>query len=126
MAPAPTSRISRKPSARDITPYPVSVSLADGGATITGALPQGVEKAGIVVVHFRPGQTRSRPRGGANKGKPMTYWNLVTKFESLGEWKAGPERYARSCDLPAASCMVQKEWHGRHGHRRGPEEVVLR
>ena len=97
---------------RDITPYPVSVSLADGGATITGALPQGVEKAGIVVVHFRPGVTKVTPGGGANKGKPMSYWNLVTKFESLGEWTGGSKRYALSCP---SSCVVMVQKNGMEG-----------
>jgi hypothetical protein len=59
-------------------------------------------------VRFRPGQTKVTPAGGTNKGKAMTYWNLVTGFETLGEWKGGTQKFAAKCDRGCV-VLVQKE-----------------
>jgi hypothetical protein len=104
--------IEERFAVRDINPYPVSVALDGEGASISGTLPQGVTKAGVVVVHFRPGLTKVTPGGGANKGKSMSYWNLVTKFEALGEWTGGTRRYAVTCD---AGCVVMVQKGGAEG-----------
>lgn len=104
--------IEERFAVRDISPYPVSVDLAEDGVAIAGALPQGVDKAGVVAIHFRPGLTKVTPGGGTNKGKPMSYWNLVTKIEPLGEWTGGSKRYALSCP---AGCLVMVQKGGTEG-----------
>lgn len=99
--------IEERFAVRDIAPYPVSVMLEADSVSVSGDLPPSVMKAGVVAVHFRPGLTQVTPGGGANKGKPMSYWNLVTRLEPLGEWSGGARRYPLRC---AAGCvvMVQK------------------
>jgi hypothetical protein len=99
--------IEEKFAVRDITPYPASVSFEKDSVVISGALPDKTDKAGIVLVHFRPGSTAVTPGGGANKGKPMTYWNLVTGFESLGDWKGGVQKFAVKCPTGCVA-LVQK------------------
>ena len=100
---------------RDISPYPAIVSFDKDGVLVTGALPDKVEKAGVTVVHYRPGQTKVTPGGGTNKGKAMTYWNLVTKFEQVGDWKGGAQKFAVKCPS-ACVVLVQKN---------GPEGMVI-
>ncbi|MEZ6030359.1 MAG: DUF1223 domain-containing protein [Hyphomonadaceae bacterium] len=104
--------IEERFAVRDINPYPVTVAIADGAVSISGDLPQGIEKAGVVAVHFRPGLTKVTPGGGTNKGKSMSYWNLVTKFEPLGEWTGGSGRYALTCNT---GCVVMVQKNGLEG-----------
>jgi hypothetical protein len=61
--------------------------------------------AGNALVEVTPG-------GGANKGKPMSYWNLVTKYEQVGEWKGGAQRFPVKC--PSA-CVVMVQKNGAEG-----------
>ena len=42
----------------------------------------------------------------------MSYFNLVTKFESLGEWSGGSKRYALSCPT---GCVVMVQKDGMEG-----------
>ena len=102
------ARIEPNFAKRDITPYPAGVAFEGDTVSISGALPAKVSKASVVVVRFRPGQTKVTPAGGANKGKAMTYWNLVTGFETLGEWKGGTQKFAAKCDRGCV-VLVQKE-----------------
>ncbi len=97
---------------RDVSPYPASLAFDKDGVTVSGALPDKVEKAGVIVVHYRPGVTKVTPGAGANKGKAMTYWNLVTKFEQVGEWKGGAQKFAVKC--PSA-CVVLIQKNGQEG-----------
>ena len=97
---------------RDISPYLVTVAIGSDGVSVAGSLPTGVTKAGVVAVHFRPGLTKVTPGAGANKGKSMSYFNLVTKFESLGEWSGGSKRYALSCPT---GCVVMVQKDGMEG-----------
>ena len=102
------ARIEPNFAKRDITPYPAGVAFEGDTVSISGALPATVSKASVVVVRFRPGQTKVTPAGGTNKGKAMTYWNLVTGFETLGEWKGGTQKFAAKCDRGCV-VLVQKE-----------------
>ena len=38
----------------------------------------------------------------------MTYWNLVTSYESLGYWKGGMQKFAAKCDQGCA-VLVHKD-----------------
>ena len=87
-------QIEEKFAVRDISPYPASIAFDKDVVTVSGALPDKMDKAGVMLVKFRPGQTKVTPGGGANKGKAMTYWNLVTGFEQIGEWKGGSQKFA--------------------------------
>lgn len=106
------AKIEPKFSRRDITPYPAGVAFDGDTVVISGALPAKVSKAAVVVVRFRPGQTKVTPAAGANKGKAMTYWNLVTGYESLGEWKGGTQKFAVKCDR---GCVVLVQKDGAEG-----------
>jgi hypothetical protein len=100
---------------RDINPYPATLAFENDLVVVTGAMPADSEKAGVVVVHYRPGVTSVTPGGGTNKGKPMSYWNLVTKYEQVGEWKGGAQRFPVKC-TSACVVMIQKN---------GPEGMVI-
>jgi hypothetical protein len=100
--------IEPKFAARDVTPYPTTVSFDKDVVVVTGAPMLGADgktpdKASVVLVRFRPGSTKVTPGAGANKGKPMTYFNLVTSFETIGEWSGGSQRYQTKC---VSSCVV--------------------
>ena len=97
---------------RDISPYPATLAFEKDVVAVSGTLPDKVEKAGVIVVQYRPGQTKVTPGGGTNKGKAMTYWNLVTSFEQVGEWKGGAQRFPVKC--PAA-CVVLIQKNGTEG-----------
>jgi hypothetical protein len=97
---------------RDVSPYPAIVAFDKGLVLVSGVLPATFTKAGVVLVRFRPGQTKVTPGAGANKGKAMTYWNLVTGFELIGEWKGGAQKYAAKCD---AGCVVLIQNNGTEG-----------
>jgi hypothetical protein len=99
-------------SQRDITPYPAGVSFEKETVVVSGAIPEGIDKAGVMLVRFRPGQTKVTPGGGANKGKAMTYWNLVTGVEQLGEWKGGAQKFSAKC---ASGCVVLVQKDGMEG-----------
>ena len=106
------ARIEPNFAKRDITPYPAGVAFDGDTVSISGALPAAVSKASVIVVRFRPGQTKVTPAGGTNKGKAMTYWNLVTGFETLGEWKGGTQKFAAKCDR---GCVVLVQKDGTEG-----------
>ena len=97
---------------RDISPYPATLVVEKDLVLVSGDLPVETETAGVVVVHYRPGVTNVTPGGGANKGKPMSYWNLVTRYEQVGEWKGGAQRFPIKC--PAA-CVVMVQKNGLEG-----------
>lgn len=106
-------QIEERFAVRDITPYPASVAFDRDAVTISGAMPAKVAKATVSLVRFRPGQTKVTPAGGTNKGKSMTYWNLVTSYESLGEWKGGAQKFAVKCDAGCAVLVQQDNTEGR-------------
>lgn len=105
-------QIEEKFAVRDISPYPASIAFDKDVVTVSGALPDKMEKAGVMLVKFRPGQTKVTPGGGANKGKAMTYWNLVTGFEQIGEWKGGSQKFAAKCN---DGCVVLIQKGGTEG-----------
>lgn len=105
-------QIEEKFAVRDISPYPASIAFEKDAITVSGVLPDKVGRAGVMLVKFRPGQTKVTPGAGANKGKPMTYWNLVTGFEQIGEWKGGSQKYAATCE---SSCVVLIQKDGPEG-----------
>jgi hypothetical protein len=100
---------------RDINPYPATLAFENDMVVVSGAIPADTDKAGVVVVHYRPGVTSVTPGGGTNKGKPMSYWNLVTRYEQVGEWKGGAQRFPVKC-TSACVVMIQKN---------GPEGMVI-
>jgi hypothetical protein len=105
--------IEEKFAIRDITPYPASIAFEKDEVVVSGALPDKTEKAGVILVRFRPGDTKVTPGAGANKGKAMTYYNLVTSFEPLGEWSGGVQKFpAKNC---AKDCVVLVQKGGMEG-----------
>lgn len=105
-------QIEEKFAVRDISPYPASVSFGKDGVSISGDLPANVATAGVMLIRFRPGQTRVTPGGGTNKGKTMTYWNLVTGLEQVGEWKGGLHTYPVRCE---SGCLILVQKGGTEG-----------
>lgn len=101
-------RIAPKFSTRDVSPYPATVSFSGDTVQLSGALPAKTTSASVVLVKFRAGQTQVAVAGGTNKGKSMTYWNLVTGYETLGEWKGGIQKFNAKCDSGCV-VLVQKE-----------------
>jgi hypothetical protein len=97
---------------RDVSPYPAMLAFEKDLVLVSGELPADTEKAGVIVVHFRPGVTSVTPGGGANKGKSMSYWNLVTKYEQIGEWKGGAQRFPVRC---SSGCVVMVQKTGSEG-----------
>lgn len=97
---------------RDVSPYAATVSFEKDLVLVSGTMPSDIQKAGVTVVHFRPGLTNVTPGGGTNKGKAMTYWNLVTKFEQVGEWTGAAQRFPVKC--PSA-CVVLVQKNGSEG-----------
>jgi hypothetical protein len=123
--------IEEKFAIRDITPYPTTVTFDGANVVVapTAGLTQIALKTGdktpdakplenkgtIVLVHYKPGTTTITPGGGANKGKTMTYVNLVTGFETLGEWTGGTQKFAAKC-MTGCVALVQ---------RGGTEGVII-
>lgn len=90
---------------RESEPYKVKVIFSDGSALVTG--PE-TGHATVVLIRTRPGSTKMTPKGGANKGLTMTYYNLVTEIEELGEWSGGSVTYpTRDCGM-GCTILVQK------------------
>ena len=56
--------------------------------------------------------TQVTPGAGANKGKAMTYLNLVTAIEPLGDWTGGTQKFAAKCQ---ADCVVLVQKGGAEG-----------
>jgi hypothetical protein len=107
--------IEEKFAIRDISPYPASIAFESDTVTISGALPDKTQKAGVILVRFRPGDTMVTPGAGANKGKAMTYFNLVTAFEPLGEWTGGAQKFpAKNC-AAGKGCVVLVQKDGMEG-----------
>lgn len=110
-------KIEAKFAVRDITPYPATVTFDKDAVVISGSIPApeptatdkpnlytaSATKAAVVLVRYKPGSTKVVPGAGVNKGKSMTYFNLVTSFETLGEWSGGSQRYAAKC---TTGCVV--------------------
>jgi hypothetical protein len=105
--------IEEKFAIRDISPYPANIAFEGDSVAISGALPEKTQKAGVILVRFRSGETKVTPGGGANKGKSMTYYNLVTSIEPLGEWAGGVQKFpAKNC---AKGCAVLVQKDGMEG-----------
>jgi hypothetical protein len=97
-------KIEVKFAIRDISPYPATVTFDKDQVMVSGAaFDKSGDKASVVLVRFRPGATKVTPGAGANKGKAMTYFNLVTSFEPLGDWTGGTQKYAAKC---VSDCVV--------------------
>lgn len=102
--------IAKSFAVRDISPYPVKVTFDGGEVVVDG--PAAAKAAEIVLVRFKPGATEVTPGAGANKGKAMTYHNLVTGYEMLGAYSGGEKRYRYSCE---AGCVVMVQAGGSEG-----------
>ena len=103
-------RIEEKFAIRDISPYPATVTIENDAVLVAGE--KGAEKAGVMLIRFRPGNTKVTPGAGANKGKPMTYFNLVTAIEPLGDWTGGSQKFAAKCQ---SNCVVLVQRGGTEG-----------
>jgi hypothetical protein len=102
-------KIEVKFAIRDISPYPATVTFDKDQVVVSGAaLEKPDDKASVVLVRFRPGATKVTPGAGANKGKAMTYFNLVTSFEPLGDWAGGTQKYAAAKCASDCVALVQK------------------
>jgi len=109
--------IEPKFAVRDITPYPATVTFEDDAVVVNGTIPKTAadktaEKAGVVLIRFRSGATKMTPGAGANKGKTMTYFNLVTSLEPLGDWTGGTQKFAAKC---SSGCVVLVQKGGMEG-----------
>lgn len=102
--------IGRAFARRDVTPYPVAVKFAGDEVIVTGEKAESA--ASITVVKFKPGLTKVTPGGGANKGKSMTYHNLVTDFGIVGAFDGGEKRYRVRCE---EGCIVMVQEGGAEG-----------
>ena len=102
------NKLAKGFAARDITPYPVGVAFDGDKVVVAGNMPEKMTKASVVLVRFRTGQTKVTPAAGANQGKAMTYWNLVTGYETIGEWTGGMQKYQAACNSGCA-VLVQKD-----------------
>jgi hypothetical protein len=100
--------IEPKFAIRDVSPYPATVTFEGDDVVVSGALPEKSDKAGVLLVRFRPGNTKVTPGAGANKGKAMTYFNLVTAFEPLGEWTGGTQKFSAKACTSGCVVLVQK------------------
>jgi hypothetical protein len=110
-------KIEPKFAVRDVTPYPATVVFDKDTVVISGPPPKAVdgktdEKAGVVLVRFRSGATKMTPGAGANKGKTMTYFNLVTSLEPLGDWNGGVQKFPAKC---SSGCVVLVQKGGTEG-----------
>jgi hypothetical protein len=94
---------------RDVSPYPAKVKFSGDTVEIDGTVSG---SANLVLIEFRPGATKVTPGGGANKGKPMAYHNLVTSYRLLGEWKGGAATFPAKC---GAGCVVLVQAEGAEG-----------
>jgi hypothetical protein len=104
--------IEEKFAIRDISPYPASVTFEKDNVVVAGALPDKTDKAGVMLIRFRPGLTKVTPGACANKGKAMTYLNLVTSIEPLGDWAGGAQKFPAKC---ATGCVVLVQKGGMEG-----------
>jgi hypothetical protein len=95
---------------RDLKPYLTSVSFTKGHVTVSGPTDA---KGEVMLVHFRPGVTKMTPGGGANEGKPMKYYNLVTRLEPLGPWSGGEASYAAVCEAGCVALVQRDSSEGR-------------
>jgi hypothetical protein len=106
-------KIEEKFAIRDISAYPATVTFEADSVVVSGAAVESAnDKAGVILVRFRPGTTRVTPGAGANKGKPMTYFNLVTSLEPLGDWSGGTRKFPARC---ASGCVVLVQKGGMEG-----------
>ncbi len=110
-------KIEPKFAVRDITPYPATVSFDKDAVIVSGQAPKSTdgkttETSGVVLVRFRPGATKVTPGAGANKDKPMTYFNLVTSLEPLGDWSGGTQKFTAKC---SSGCVVLVQKGGMEG-----------
>jgi hypothetical protein len=103
-------QINDRIASRDVTPYPVKVTFTDETAQLSGpATGHGM----VMLIRIRPGSTTMTPKGGANQGRTMTYYNLVTSVEEIGRWSGGAATYAtRDCK---AGCTILVQEDGATG-----------
>lgn len=100
--------IREKLDQRNFDPHPFDVRLKTGKVIVDKK--PGVEfdgAASVVLVRFRPGTTTVTPKGGENRNKPMSYFNLVTDFEVLGEWTGKRVEYSATCQT-GCTVLVQR------------------
>jgi hypothetical protein len=99
-------RIAQGFAQRDLTPLPVKVAFGAEDVTVVSASDAA---AIVVVVRYNPGVTRVTPGAGANRGKAMDYFNLVTSLETLGQVAAGQTaKFKPRCDKGCTVLVQQK------------------
>ena len=101
--------IADKFAVRDLTPYPARIAIGRDQIDINGTFDG---TARVTLVRFRPGMTSVTPGGGANAGKAMNYYNLVTSLQALGDWKGGSVSFKARCD---SGCAVLVQAAGPSG-----------
>lgn len=96
---------------------PVSVSLTRNGDRVSvqaegrGSLPSDIA---VHVVSYTPEASVSI-RAGENRGRTLTYHNIVESWRTVGEW-SGRGAYARDLEVPAGqpvAVIFQAPGHGR-------------
>lgn len=108
---------------RDVSPYPATVSFNGDDVTVSGVVPPPLpmftsskepppaaidtKKAGVMLIRFKKGSTNMTPGKGANQGTAMTYVNLVTSIESLGEWTGGEKKFHTTKCTSGCAVLVQ-------------------
>jgi hypothetical protein len=94
---------------RENSPFKVKVKFEDGAVKVSG---EPRDYASVVLVHFEPGSRTYTPKGGENRGKEMTFFNLVSRIEYLGGWRGGDARFPAKCDM---DCVVLVQDKGPEG-----------
>ena len=63
--------------------------------------------ATVILVRYMPGVTHTTPGAGANRGKPMDYFNLVTSVQTLGAASSGQTTRFKADCTRACAVLVQ-------------------
>lgn len=111
-------RIAQKFAYRDLTPYPAKVALTNGDVTVTGTFDG---PAMVMLIRYVPGIKHVTPGAGANRGKPMDYFNLVKSVELLGQAQSGQTtKFPVNCQK---ACTVLVQLKGQTGWIIGAAQI---
>lgn len=103
-------RIAEKFAQRNVTPLPARVSIGPGELAVSGTFDG---PATVILIRYMPGITHTTPGAGANRGKPMDYFNLVTSVQTLGSAASGQTmKFKADCSKACAVLVQSKDTAG--------------